>query len=139
MKPILLISMFLMLCACRHTAAVKNWQKGYIDRLGTYTNEKENLTLHTWEEDGLLRYQLSKAGKVLVSDDEHASIYSRWFAWLDNEDQLWIYSGDIGPWVWLKNKSGNYQKYQLTALPPGVYPPPVMMSNFPSRLQNKVK
>jgi hypothetical protein len=75
---------------------------GVIDQHGTYSlSPSGNVLSVTEDAGGVVQYVVRDPRGNLLIQDNAGSKYSRWyFVWSD-ENELWVYSGDIGSVVWL--------------------------------------
>jgi hypothetical protein len=121
MKKInLFITLFIVItCGCRDYdyKVYKDWKGGYLDTFGKYIMQKEPTTLDVYNAKGLLRYSLIVNKDTALKSKENASIYQRWFLYLDEQRNLWVESSDIGVWVWCKSANGKYHKFYIDERP----------------------
>lgn len=132
MKPHLyLICFFILATACHRKPPIyHHWYGGYVDKFGTYIGDTTARKLVVSETDGILSYQLYENNKLLIQQDERASIYQNWFLYLDKQQNLWVASADIGLWVWLK-EAGHYRKVDDGRVPKGLIMPRQFYNSLP--------
>src|SRR5689334_19296803 len=101
--------MLVAMTSCRerpNTATMTN-SGTMIESFGSYGIGRYRLTVSATK-DNLLDYQMTDgANAVVLKSDRRASVYSRWsIYWQNTPELLWLYSGDVGIYVWAKNQNG---------------------------------
>jgi hypothetical protein len=99
------------LAGCRYSEKTDlHWKKGAVNEFGSYVTPDKNISLEVYEEDDLLKYRLINEADTVYSK-ERASIFQNWSLYLDENNNLWVSSSDIGMWVWIKGSK--YQRYNV--------------------------
>jgi hypothetical protein len=82
-----------------------------IMKTGKHVVAKGNVELEiSLGPDAVVQYKLiESATKAELLAGEAGSNVSRWFLFCSDDGELWVYSGDVGTFVWHKPKGG-YQK-----------------------------
>lgn len=95
MKYSLLLIM-LAFCTNQETPRLyENWEGKFIEEVGIYTFDSYSLSVLVEEET--LRFELrSESDQTLVQSNSSPSIYHRWFLYVDDDNNIWFYSGDTG-------------------------------------------
>jgi hypothetical protein len=89
-----------------------------IERCGIYElrekadKEYRSLRLSVWIEGvSIVEYEVSDNVKQSLIRSDAGGNFSRWYFYWDSEKgELWVYSGDIGIFVWRKDRDGNYKR-----------------------------
>jgi len=114
--PLTFLVSFLFYNCSNSLPIYDNWHGDIAERRGKYIFKEKHLELDLFDEDGIFCYFLiQNKTDTLVRTQENASIWHSYFLYLDDEENLWVSSGDIGDWVWLKT-DGTYTKHFLSKI-----------------------
>ena len=98
----------LCLTSCSNTSC--NWTKGEIVEFGTYCNSEFGVKVY--EKNNFLMYEVrNNDNEIVIEQDDNISVFHHWGLFLDNENNFWVFSSDIGIGVWKKDSiTGKYTK-----------------------------
>ncbi len=131
------ILILMSLAGCRYSEKTDlHWKKVAVEEFGSYITPDKKISLEVYEEDDLLQYRLIN-GADTVSSNERASVFQRWSLYLDENDNLWVSSSDIGMWVWIKGSK--YQRYDLDEQPSGIAIPEEFIKLLPDSHKKYLK
>ncbi len=133
MRNVLLFLLMMVMLSCNRIGSEKvyeHWNKGNVDSFGAYINNKEQLRLSVYNDNGLLRYMLIQHTDTVLRSSENASIYQKWHLYLDDDNNFWVDSSDIGTWVWIKEDNNRYQKFMIEQRPKGLRIPALFIDKM---------
>jgi len=109
------ILFFMLLCSAACKSQSK-WEGGKISKPGVY--EYGGLRIFVLDQNYTLEYfMLNAKGDTLISRDGHFSSFQRWTLHLDRDQNLWVFSSDIGDACWEKDfRSEKYLKKEFVGL-----------------------
>lgn len=77
---------------------------------GTYRMTGAGQLVVRVDSAGIVRFKvIAPDGRTLTEPDDRPSAYSRWILCSDDRDRVWLYSGDIGTFVWIPS-GGTYER-----------------------------
>jgi hypothetical protein len=86
-----------------------------MSRFGTYN--VRDLVVKVADVGGRVDFTVQRNGNELAHSDISASANSRWILYVDTNDWIWLYSGDIGTYVWRPGPSGGYERVAVKENP----------------------
>lgn len=112
---------------------------GIIVQPGVYPSPDGRWILRVVEtRNGIITYMVTDpAGTRTVVSDGGFSTYHRWFFFWDQQNQLWTYNSDMGPFgTWYESPDGKWYRSPVAggASRPGAVPPQVYEA-LPDRLK----
>lgn len=88
---------------------------GMINRTGSYHFDDIRIEVKIKTGTTIIQFDVAqKSGVNALFSGEAGSNASRWFLYWSPEKELWVYSGDLGVFVWKKDSTGSYQKVIIT-------------------------
>ncbi len=111
-----------------------------VNDFGTYSfPDNSQLELYKKPQSSIVLCKLTSASGDLLFEDDLGGNFSRWYIVRGNDNSFWVYSGDIGLWVW-KNAENGYSKTMIETLKdPLVFDMPYeYIYHLPSRNQDEI-
>lgn len=138
--PILLLGLISYSKATKNSN-MKTWNGNVIDKLGIYNIEEEKYTITVFKDkDSILHYSVSnELGENIIESTERASILHRWCLFWDKNNRLWVWSSDIGGFLWEKDDRGCYKEINIINKEHFIEMPIEVFHFLPSSLRNKLK
>lgn len=108
--------LFFLLLGSTSCQPQHNWEGSRINKVGVYKNN--HLKIIASELDYQIDYiVLDSKGVTLIISDNKFSSFQRWALHLDGDENLWVFSSDIGDACWKKDSVyGKYIKHEFTKL-----------------------
>ncbi len=111
LKTFLLMIIF----SCNNSKDYYNWSKRIINKYGNYHLLNRPYVIKVDNNKGLLDYSLlDSMNNPLIKPNEHIGVYNKWsLYWDDSKSWLWVFSSDIGVFVWLQDENKKYKQVTL--------------------------
>jgi hypothetical protein len=111
-KVLMLLSLSLTAISCFQNKS--KWNKGAIVEQGVY--ETSNIRIKVEISNDRVDFKgFDQAGKILLQNPHAFSALHRWALYLDKEESLWVFSSDIGHYIFRKDlATGEYEYSQFS-------------------------
>jgi len=111
MRTVKFVVIFLTAICCSKSNT--DWETGAIVEEGTYATKDIQIIVQNNED--LVDFKvLDNHGNILVQNPHVFSSLHRWALYLDKDESLWVFSSDIGHYIFRKDIStGRYQYSQF--------------------------
>jgi hypothetical protein len=125
------ISMIFIVFYLGSCSSEPEWKGGIITEAGVYDNGMLKVVVK--DQDYALSYLMVRSNRdTLFCSDREFSSFHRWALHLDNENNLWIFSSDIGHACWKKDLTHEtYNKQE--------YFGPISKDSIPADVYNTLK
>ena len=109
---------------------------GVTSQTGTFYNLDNAYVLSVSIANDIVQYRVDDRKGNNCFSDNAGSVFSRWFFCWDNNSRLWVYSGDVGIFMWSKDGNGKWEKLVVGPKFDNTKMPKAFYTHLPSSLKD---